>query len=1125
MKDQYITECSNSRTPDHETPIPSEAITASPGLNARESHGSILDRGKHFASSNFHTKEIKTMITNTFKLTGMTVAIALAAGTLGAGQAYAYDIATTQTYDLKKVASYTKKGSLLAPIAAKPNGGAYIQWATAESWNGGGARAAARVYVTEVDNLGKVIDANGNAAGTDIDLGIGRPGGIAASTNSFGYYLIEGDKSTFSVNGESSTLVMDHRNAADRAAQNYHAQQGVLQTFNRGLRFPATGDPAFGWRVPFLPDGSGRSVAFGDGHFGTVFAHANSFANAGVHWGQSSIFFGANGSTPTKGSIWSPSHSIDQRVIFDSSNKNFYTVGLGDWYPMDIHIRTHNSTGTETTTTDKNLFQTAANTVPYFDVQGTRIQNIRTGTSSNGDLWGMGSHAAHLGDLHAIGDGSVAITYAHFPRVTQRSGHDRRESTKNQVELALLDNQGKMTRRKVVYAVDGKVGQGSYTAAHPYARVQWVKSAKVGNNFLIFFKTETWDGQARHGIDAIYGNNEPRYTDSNSVVRMIEVDGQGNVVVTAGTVPNSIGFHYRDRLETLSNGTVAWTYSGDNTLKLNMLAPPDLPGNLPTSPPPAPTAKAATNITSDGFTASWNADNGASSYRIDVSTDNFQTFMVENLVVSGTSHKLSNLPPSTTYQYRVRSFNNAGGGQNSNVITAQTAARPTLPIACSPTGSIPNQNNSINKFELKDAQSNVAFLNTLNDSSARYEDFTHRVIQTNSGAVFNYTVTGGGNGATDIWIDLNNNGTFELNPERLVYNTDANNRKGKLTIPTTLTPGFYRLRVRVMPNYQSNPCNGNQYSQTEDYTLQIGTGTGTGTPSTLHINVAGSNVTTSMGDFTALPAVQVSGGTDWNTNRAVANTTDDALYQRQRYGQMQFNIPVSDGSYTVRLHFADLYWSTAGKRVFNVDIEGNQVLSDFDVIAEAGSNNTALVKTFTVQVSDQNLDLDFINVTENAIISAIEIIPGSGTTQTPVAFKAALQGAQSNKCVDVPAINTADNLGIVQWTCNGGPNQKMTFTPVTGKADVYKLVFDHSNKCLHMPGTSNGTDLVQMTCDNSTSQQFKLESVGDNLYKLTAQNSGKGLDVENGSGADGGIIQQWTYGGGQHQKWTVVRDL
>ena len=47
MKDQHITRCSNTRTPDPKTPIPSVAITASPGVNAGEYHGSILDRGNN----------------------------------------------------------------------------------------------------------------------------------------------------------------------------------------------------------------------------------------------------------------------------------------------------------------------------------------------------------------------------------------------------------------------------------------------------------------------------------------------------------------------------------------------------------------------------------------------------------------------------------------------------------------------------------------------------------------------------------------------------------------------------------------------------------------------------------------------------------------------------------------------------------------------------------------------------------------------------------------------------------------------------------------------------------------------------------------------------------------------
>ena len=66
-----------------------------------------------------------------------------------------------------------------------------------------------------------------------------------------------------------------------------------------------------------------------------------------------------------------------------------------------------------------------------------------------------------------------------------------------------------------------------------------------------------------------------------------------------------------------------------------------------------------------------------------------------------------------------------------------------------------------------------------------------------------------------------------------------------------------------------------------------------------------------------------------------------------------FSFPVPNGDYVVHLHFVD--WASfsqaPGDRVFNVSLEGQEVLEDFDIIAEVGKNK-ALVKSFPVTVSD-----------------------------------------------------------------------------------------------------------------------------------------------------------------------------
>ena len=53
------------------------------------------------------------------------------------------------------------------------------------------------------------------------------------------------------------------------------------------------------------------------------------------------------------------------------------------------------------------------------------------------------------------------------------------------------------------------------------------------------------------------------------------------------------------------------------------------------------------------------------------------------------------------------------------------------------------------------------------------------------------------------------------------------------------------------------------------------------------------------------------------------------------------------GSYTVRLDFAEIYWTAAGQRLFNVSINGQQVLTNFDIFATAGGKDIAIAETFT----------------------------------------------------------------------------------------------------------------------------------------------------------------------------------
>ncbi len=92
-------------------------------------------------------------------------------------------------------------------------------------------------------------------------------------------------------------------------------------------------------------------------------------------------------------------------------------------------------------------------------------------------------------------------------------------------------------------------------------------------------------------------------------------------------------------------------------------------------------ANVASSVGQTTFTASWSSALGATSYLLDVSTDNFVTFITgyNGKTISGTTEAIIGLTPGMTFQYRVRSTNAGGTSPNSNAISQLLI--PATPIA------------------------------------------------------------------------------------------------------------------------------------------------------------------------------------------------------------------------------------------------------------------------------------------------------------------------------------------------------------------------------------------------------------------------------------------------------------
>ncbi|KAH9723425.1 putative leucine-rich repeat receptor-like serine/threonine-protein kinase [Citrus sinensis] len=173
----------------------------------------------------------------------------------------------------------------------------------------------------------------------------------------------------------------------------------------------------------------------------------------------------------------------------------------------------------------------------------------------------------------------------------------------------------------------------------------------------------------------------------------------------------------------------------------------------------------------------------------------------------------------------------------------------------------------------------------------------------------------------------------------------------------------------------------------------------------LHINCGGKQVTangnTTFEEDTseAGPSTFSQSGTNWvlsstghflenglklgpyiqtNTSRLLMN--DYQLYTTARLSAISltyYGFCLGNGKYTVNLHFAEILFtddknfSSFGKRIFDVYIQGKRVLKDFNIENEAGGVGKAIGKQFSAAVTNGTMEIRLYWA-------------GKGTTEIPV---------------------------------------------------------------------------------------------------------------------------------------------
>lgn len=169
-------------------------------------------------------------------------------------------------------------------------------------------------------------------------------------------------------------------------------------------------------------------------------------------------------------------------------------------------------------------------------------------------------------------------------------------------------------------------------------------------------------------------------------------------------------------------------------------------------------------------------------------------------------------------------------------------------------------------------------------------------------------------------------------------------------------------------------------------------------------------------------------------NADIAGTSDDIIYQSYRgkvpgsSRKLVYELPTRGlTKVDLQLHFAERFWTSSGKRVFDIVAEGQVIKDNFDIYKTAGGKNKALkIDAFNIAVNDGSLTLEFnadpsVGGKDYVSVAGIEVLcqnecPGNGTPPPP-------PGDTTPPASPTGLVATVVSNGVqLNWTANTEPD-------------------------------------------------------------------------------------------------------
>ena len=403
-------------------------------------------------------------------------------------------------------------------------------------------------------------------------------------------------------------------------------------------------------------------------------------------------------------------------------------------------------------------------------------------------------------------------------------------------------------------------------------------------------------------------NVQIRLNEGTNVINVVYgavVFGTGNAaadVGLGGTIPTD----FNNRTTTTNwNATTAGVANTDRCTMVNTVTAPASGLTFSWTPPPA---CSGTPTPGNTLSTSSPACSGV----------NFTLSLQNNPSVSGLSYQWQSSPDGVTYT-------NIPGATSSTYTTSQTATtyyRANVICSGNTGTSTPIQITmaaatscycipGVTSCASSDVITNVT-LGTINNTTAcstnGYGDYFASVAPTTLGTGVTYpmtvTVGPGGTEYVAVWIDYNQNGTFDASEFTALGSANGATISSSITVPAGALAGTTRMRVRVRYNTaltSADPCLGYTFGETEDYKVTISlctAGAFTVQPANQTTTCTGNATFTTAASGTAITyqwQESTNGGTTYT------NITNGGIYSGATTAALTLtNIPASYNTYRYR---------------------------------------------------------------------------------------------------------------------------------------------------------------------------------------------------------------------------------